>query len=105
MEKEERLMPYKADLGVSPFLYATYDKAVAQLRGIDTFPTTLESSSLMFAYGMDLFYTRLAPSKNFDMLDDDFSYALLVVTLLVMAGLGVYLQITKARNELAKKWA
>eukprot|EP00873_Tetraselmis_striata_P009215 jgi/Tetstr1/429479/TSEL_019386.t1 len=105
MEKEERLMPYKADLGVSPFLYATYDKAVAQLRGIDTFPTTLESSSLMFAYGMDLFYTRLAPSKNFDMLDDGFSYALLVVTLLVMAGLGVYLQITKARNELAKKWA
>jgi hypothetical protein len=98
-------MPYKADLGVSPMFYATYDKVVAGLRGVDTFPTTLESTSLMFAYGMDLFYTRLAPSKNFDMLDDDFSYALLVVTLLAMASLGVYLQVTKSRNKLAKKWA
>ena len=98
-------MPYKPDLGMNPPFFVTYDKIVAGLRGVDTFPTTLESTALMFAYGLDLSYTRLAPSKSFDMLDDDFSYALLVATLLGMAGLGVYLQITKQQNELARKWA
>lgn len=98
-------MPYKPDLGLNPTFFATYDKTVAELRGADTFPTALESTTLMLAYGMDLFYTRIAPSKSFDMLDDDFSYALLVATLLGMAGLAVYLQVTKMRKELAKKWA
>ena len=98
-------MPYKPDLGLHPPFFVTYDKTVAGLRGGNTFPTALESTSLMFAFGMDIFYTRLTPSKSFDMLDDDFSYALLVVTLLGMAGFSVYLVITKQRNELAKKWA
>ena len=38
----------------------------------------MESTALMFAYGLDLFYTRLSPSKTFDLLPDDFPYALLV---------------------------
>eukprot|EP00192_Tetraselmis_astigmatica_P002112 CAMPEP_0117674976 /NCGR_PEP_ID=MMETSP0804-20121206/15346_1 /TAXON_ID=1074897 /ORGANISM="Tetraselmis astigmatica, Strain CCMP880" /LENGTH=1011 /DNA_ID=CAMNT_0005483923 /DNA_START=47 /DNA_END=3082 /DNA_ORIENTATION=- len=104
-DKEERLMPYKPELGLNPPFFVTYDKAVAGVRGVDTFTTTLESTTLMLAYGLDLSYTRLAPSKSFDMLDDDFSYALLIATLLGMASLCIYLQITKQQNELAKKWA
>eukprot|EP00951_Prasinocladus_malaysianus_P003940 scaffold27883_cov33-Prasinocladus_malaysianus.AAC.1 len=71
-EKEERLIPYKADLGIHPPFFATYDKMVQDVRGAQTFPTNLESTTLMLAYGMDVFYTRLSPSKSFDMLDDDF---------------------------------
>jgi hypothetical protein len=98
-------MPYRPDLGLNPTFFVTYDKTVAGLRGVNTFPTALESTTLMLAFGMDILYTRLAPSKSFDMLEDDFSFALLVVTLLSMAGLALYLMIAKQRNELAKKWA
>ena len=38
----------------------------------------LESASLMVARGLDLFYSRLQPSKGFDMVPDDFPRALLV---------------------------
>eukprot|EP00923_Selenidium_pygospionis_P039275 GHVN01068355.1.p1 GENE.GHVN01068355.1~~GHVN01068355.1.p1 ORF type:complete len:1202 (-),score=188.62 GHVN01068355.1:1431-5036(-) len=37
-------------------------------RGIATFPTMRESTSLVFAYGLDLFYSPHAPAKSFDSL-------------------------------------
>ena len=43
---------------------------VANLRGIVTAPTLLESTSLVFAYGVDLFFSRVTPSKDFDLLSE-----------------------------------
>ena len=39
----------------------------------------LESTAHVFAHGLDLFYTRVQPSATFDLLADDFPYALLVL--------------------------
>ena len=83
-DREEGLIPYNEVIPVFPASWATYHYTVRGLRGIITAPATLESSVLFFAYGLDAFYTRLNPSQSFDALDDDFSHALLVFTLIAL---------------------
>jgi hypothetical protein len=67
-----------------------YYKYVYNIRGIHTVATGLESTSVVFAYGLgmksekfksndeflclDLFFTRVFPSRIFDQLKDDFDF-------------------------------
>ena len=37
------------------------------------------------AHGLDVFFTRLHPSRSYDMLDEEFSYLLLIVALAALA--------------------
>ena len=58
----------------------------------------------MFAYGLDLFFTRVAPSKTFDVLSESFNKAQLVVT---VAGLALAIAVVKpivARKRLRERW-
>ena len=41
----------------------------------------LESTTLVLAYGLDLWFTREAPSKTFDVLSEDFSKGTLLTTI------------------------
>ena len=43
------------------------------MRRILTSPALLESTALVFAYGLDLFGTRVAPSRTFDVLSEEFN--------------------------------
>lgn len=91
-------------LPLSPLSFATLDKQVLGLRGVVVEPTRLESTCLVLAHGVDLFYSRLAPAKGFDSLEDDFNYALLV-TALVGLGLGaVALHVMVKNSALSQKW-
>ncbi|XP_075975797.1 ER membrane protein complex subunit 1-like, partial [Anticarsia gemmatalis] len=58
-----------------------YNRTVARARRIHTAPSGLESTSLVLVTGLDLFYTRVAPSKTFDLLKDDFDYYLITIVL------------------------
>jgi hypothetical protein len=69
-----------------------------------TSPALLESTSIVFAYGLDLFLTRIAPSNTFDVLNENFNKAQLVLT---VSGLAVAIMITKpmvARKRLRERW-
>jgi hypothetical protein len=57
---------------------------IFNIDGISVFPSKMESTSLVFTYGHDVYFTRIAPEKNFDMLNEDFSYALLFLTMAVL---------------------
>jgi ER membrane protein complex subunit 1 len=57
-----------------------------------TTPTQLESTSLVLAYGLDIFMTRVAPSGSFDVLSEEFNKIQLVLTVL---GLAVAILITR----------
>lgn len=37
-----------------------------------------------FMYVLDLFYTRVAPSKTFDVLKDDFDYLVIIIVTTVL---------------------
>lgn len=54
------------------------------MAGIDhivTTPALLESTSLVYCYGLDTFFTRSSPSKRFDVLSEDFSKSQLLLTI------------------------
>lgn len=69
-----------------------------------TIPASLESTSLVFVYGVDLFYTRTAPSRTYDSLTEDFNYALLLITILALVvAIGVTWMLAE-QKELKEKW-
>lgn len=84
--------------------YITHSLKVEGLRGIVTAPAKLESTTHVFAYGVDLFYTRLAPSKTYDSLTDDFRYALLLITIVALVAAIYITWILSKKKELSEKW-
>lgn len=67
-------------------------------------PAKLESTTLVFAYGVDLFYTRLAPSRTYDSLTEDFSYALLLLTIVALVAAIFVTWVLSEKKELREKW-
>jgi hypothetical protein len=101
----ENLPPYHPELAVVGPMFATMDRRVARLNKIATAPAVLESASLMVAIGLDMFYTRLQPSRGFDMVPDDFPHALLVAMVCGMAIALVALKAVLQQRALKLKWA
>ncbi|KAK9983871.1 hypothetical protein SO802_033396 [Lithocarpus litseifolius] len=103
-EKEEGIIPLTDSLPIIPQSYVTHALKVENLRGIVTVPAKLESTTLAFAYGVDLFLTRMAPSRTYDSLTEDFSYALLLITIVVLIAAIFVTWVLSERKELQDKW-
>lgn len=84
--------------------YVTHSLQVEGLRDIVTIPAKLESTSLVFAYGLDLFFTRIAPSRTYDSLTEDFSYALLLITIIALIAAILVTWVLSEKKELRDKW-
>ncbi|KAG0344752.1 hypothetical protein BG004_004193 [Podila humilis] len=82
-EKEEMLIPYTA-ISDDPRQFLSYHLEVAGIRKIVTAPTLLESTTIVVAFGQDVFVTRHAPSKTFDILNEDFSKSQLLLTIVAL---------------------
>lgn len=85
-ELDEGLTPYAPFLPLMPRAVITYSKHILNLRRIWATPTKLESTTLVFAAGLDVHSARHTPSGAFDLLADDFRTELLIFLLF---GLGV----------------
>lgn len=85
--REEGLVPYMPELPLPSESMINYHQTLLGIRDIVTSPAQLESTCLVFAYGLDLFFTRVSPSKTFDILKDDFDHVLIssVLVFLVVA--------------------
>ncbi|KAJ9183490.1 hypothetical protein P3X46_007335 [Hevea brasiliensis] len=103
-EKEEGMIPLTDSLPIIPQSYVTHSLKVEGLRGIVTVPAKLESTALVFVYGVDLFFTRLAPSRTYDSLTEDFSYALLLMTIVALVVAIFVTWILSEKKELRDKW-
>lgn len=64
----------------------------------------MESTALVFAHGLDLFLTRVQPSKNFDLIPDDFPYALLIGVTLILAAAAIALKRLEGSSSVSRKW-
>ena len=84
-EVEEGLVKYSPVLEFDPRWYLTHVREVSGIKRIESSPTLMESSSLIFAYGFDMFGTRLAPSQTFDILGKGFSKVQLLLTIVALA--------------------
>lgn len=91
LEASEGLMRYAPMLEFDAKWYLNHQRDVLGVKKITASPALLESTSLVFAYGLDIFGTRVSPSFTFDVLGKDFNKlqmmatvaALLVGTLIV----------------------
>jgi len=102
--EHEWLTQYDPVVPDDPRRVISHKYNVASIRSIHTSPTSLESTSLVFAHGLDLFFTRISPSGTFDLLSENFNKAQLIFTI---AGLTAAIMITKpmVRNKrLKEKW-
>jgi hypothetical protein len=87
---------YKEIIPEVTLLALNYNQTVESVTSVVASPTSLESQSLIFAFGgPDLFFTRTSPSRGFDLLPDSFSKELvsivsvgLVIVLFVVRRIG-----------------
>jgi len=104
-DKEEGLIPYGPSLGgISPLSVATHRHTIARPRTIIAAPTNLESTSLAFVIGLDLFMSRVAPAREFDRLNEDFNYMALILAIMGLA-VGTYVSgCLSDRKDLKRAW-
>jgi len=86
-EKEEGLFQYQPFLQFVPTNMITYNYSLhGSTTAIYSYPTALESSSIVFATTTNgVFCNRIETSNKFDTMPSDFNDVLLVVVLIAMA--------------------
>jgi ER membrane protein complex subunit 1, C-terminal len=61
------------------------DWKLNDMKSIIVDESKFESTSLVFAYGSDLFFARVSPDGNYDRLDENFNYPFLVLLVIGMS--------------------
>ncbi|KAH1303388.1 hypothetical protein KXW98_004081 [Aspergillus fumigatus] len=84
-EAEEGLFKYNPVLEFDGKWYLSHNRDVAGIKAVLSSPTLLESTSLIFAFGGDVFGTRATPSQAFDVLGKGFSKLQLIMTVLALS--------------------
>ncbi|EEH42593.1 uncharacterized protein PADG_07413 [Paracoccidioides brasiliensis Pb18] len=103
-EAEEGLVQYSPYLEFDGRWFLTHSREVIGIRDIESSQTLLESTSLVFAYGLDVFGTRVHPSQAFDILGKGFSKVQLLLTVVAL-GIGVAMLAPMARRkQVNMKW-
>ncbi|KAF9205015.1 hypothetical protein BGZ59_000726 [Podila verticillata] len=100
-EKEEMLIPY-GGISEDPRQFLSYHLEVAGIKKIVTAPTLLESTTVVVAFGQDVFVTRHAPSKTFDILNEDFSKSQLLLTIVTLVVL-LFVTAPMMKNKMLKE--
>ncbi|GAB5368087.1 hypothetical protein AAMO2058_001288000 [Amorphochlora amoebiformis] len=79
------LLAYHPVVVLDPKGFPTYNKTVANIKAVASADTFLESTTLVLAYGTDLFFARVTPSGAFDLLSSDFNRPFLTATVTLVA--------------------
>ncbi|KAK0061557.1 ER membrane protein complex subunit 1 [Biomphalaria pfeifferi] len=101
---EEGTIPYVPEIPLSTEALVNYNRSVFNVDGVFTSPAGLESTSLVFVYGIDIFYTRVTPSRMFDVLKEDFDYLFIGGVLALMIILSFITQKLAAIKALKRAW-
>ncbi|KAL1740498.1 hypothetical protein HDZ31DRAFT_47393 [Schizophyllum fasciatum] len=103
-DAEELLIQYEPVLPDDPKRILSHRYEITNTAKIITSPALLESTSLVFAYGLDMFLTRVSPSGTFDMLGEGFNKIQLVLTIsALVVGLAVTRPMVR-RKKLRERW-
>ena len=84
--------------------YVTQGQSVARLDGITSGASGLESTSAVFAHGLDLFFTQVAATQKFDVLPDTFSRIQLCAGLALLVGSAYILRGMAHKKRLNRAW-
>lgn len=81
----ESLVKYSPHIEQDPRFIVSHLRDVVGVREIIATPAVVESTSLVLAYGVDVFATRVTPSQQFDVLGKEFSKISLIGTVAALA--------------------
>lgn len=99
--KDDKYPRYEPVIPQQSKKYLSYDMKLVNLSEVMTFTTRLESTTQVFAYGHDLFLSRMMPDNGYDLLDEDFSYiALFAFIVVLIIGDFVLSQFLKKRTAI-----
>merc|ERR1712154_2686 len=103
--KEEQLIPYKKNIPFNNLWTLSHSKILNRINNAISIGSPIESTSLFFAFGqLDLFYTTIKPSKNFDTIPQDFDYPMLA---LILSGVCIAIFVAKQMvqsKKIKKEW-
>ncbi len=103
-EAEEGLFKYSPILDLDPKFFLTHAREVMGVEKIISSPTLLESTSMVFAFGLDIFGTRVMPSKAFDVLGKGFNKIALIGTVVALGvGTAVLAPIIR-KSQVQRGW-
>merc|ERR1719223_971199 len=102
--KEEPVPPYAPVMPLRPTDVLTYYNPIGQVAGIASSPTSLESTSLVFSYGLDLFFTPVQTAKAYDVLAPGFNYKFLYASVLVVLTLAIVTTYIAQYKALQDRW-
>ena len=102
--REEGIIPYIPELGIQHENIINYNQSIAKISGIYTAPSALESTCLTLVYGLDLFVTRVSPSKTFDLLKEDFDYFLISIVLIGLIAASYIVKHLAAKKTIKQAW-
>ncbi|KAG5437583.1 hypothetical protein PCANB_000618 [Pneumocystis canis] len=101
---EEGLLPYNVNLLIDSQSIITRKNEVYGIKHILSSSTLLESTSIILAYGHDIFLTYVTPSNSFDILNPNFNKIQLLLTIfMLIIGFFILRLMTKAKL-LKKRW-
>lgn len=84
--------------------YISYDLKLVGLQQAVTMTTKLESTSQVFVYGHDLFLALTTPDNGYDMLDEDFSFYGLAITIIVIIVIDILLSRYAKKRTVMKQF-
>ncbi|XP_013108994.2 ER membrane protein complex subunit 1 isoform X2 [Stomoxys calcitrans] len=102
--REEGAMPYIPELPLPTENMINYNQTISRLNYIYTAPSGLESTCLVVAAGLDMFVTRISPSKTYDLLKEDFDYILISIVLVVLTTGSLVAKHLASRKSLKQAW-
>jgi len=102
--KEEPVPPYAPVMPLRPTDVLTYYNPIGKVTGIASAPTALESTSLVFSYGLDLFFAPVQTAKAYDVLSPGFQYGLLYASVGTVFGGLVISSVVASRKTLSDRW-
>lgn len=85
-EQAEGLTRYVPSILWNPQWHLTHKYEVIGIKDVITSQSGIESTSLVFAYGLDIFGTRVAPSFAFDILGKGFNKISMLITVVGLFG-------------------
>ncbi|KAG8625453.1 hypothetical protein KVT40_007204 [Elsinoe batatas] len=103
-EQLEGLMKYSPVLEFDPKWYINHNRELLGITQISASPAVLESTSLVVAWGLDIFGTRVSPSFSFDVLGKDFNKLQMLATVLALGVGTVLVAPLVARKQVNGRW-
>ncbi|KAH7075274.1 hypothetical protein FB567DRAFT_187709 [Paraphoma chrysanthemicola] len=103
-EKEEGLARYSPLIQWDPKWHLTHKYEVIGVKDVITSESGIESTSLVFAYGLDIFGTRVAPSFAFDILGKGFNKISMLITVAALFVGVIFVAPLVRRKQINSLW-